>query len=120
MKANILNAERGGRAALFRTVEHTCESLMNDVLQHQRRSARRDEGRQSEMLGETKESELKKAERERCNGVIRLLIAPREMCFGLTPGQLSVAPRLLNTRAHTQHKDTHSNTLHTPFEQTDI
>lgn len=64
------------------------------------------------MLGERKGSELKKAERERCNGVIRLLIAPREMCFGLTPGQLSVAPRLLNTQ--------HRHTLHAPFEQTDI
>lgn len=60
------------------------------------------------MSGETKESELKKAERERCNGVIRLLIAPREMCFGLTPGQLSVAPRLLNTRL------TRSTKTHTP------
>lgn len=58
MKAHILNAERGGRAALFRMVEHVKASLMTSWM----KSALRAEGRRSEMLGETKESELKKAE----------------------------------------------------------
>lgn len=107
MKANVLNAERGGSSRIIQNGRTHVKASRMTSTQQQRKSALRDEGRWSEMLGETK-SELKKAERERCNGVIRLLIAPREMCFGLTPGQLSVAPRLLNTRL------TRSTKTHTP------
>lgn len=58
----------------------------------------------------------REAEREQFNAVIKFLIAPWEMCSGVAPGQLSVAPRLLNTQSmspHTQH-----NTQHTAFERT--
>lgn len=34
----------------------------------------------------------REAEKELFNGVIRFLIAPWEMCFGVAPGKLNVAP----------------------------
>lgn len=57
-----------------------------------------------------KGSELRAAEREQFNGVIKFLIAPWVMCFGVAPGQLSRAPRHSKPTIYTL----------TLFEQTEI
>lgn len=51
------------------------------------------------------------AEREQFNAVIKFLIAPWEMCFGVAPGQLSITPRPFKSQSTYTHTHTH-NTQH--------
>lgn len=50
-------------------------------------------------------------EREQFNAVIKFLIAPWEMCFGIAPGQLSIAPRLFSPQSMLWHTHTHTHYL---------
>lgn len=67
------------------------------------------ERRESAQKGEEREKKGKwtesrrEAEREQFNAVIKFLIAPWEMCFGIAPGQLSIAPRLFTPQSMLSH-----------------